>query len=127
MSCTTEYEEYVETLIVNKSGYNVRYIAYEERGAIVLELANTKDTSLVRNIEYDHSFPFSADSIQITFNNERESKYYLEEVENDGKSPYSYDEYIREEVDRKEEYISRYTRYTYTITEEDYNNAISIE
>ena len=124
VSCTKETGTINETVIVNNSGYNVSFTAYN-RQDIAFTLAHGEKASETR--EHDSGgaeiFPTESDSIIIVFKDSRIAKYYNATVPN-GRSPFYIGAYNKESLGEKNDF-NRYT-YTYTITEEDFNNATLI-
>nr|WP_321407028.1 hypothetical protein [uncultured Carboxylicivirga sp.] len=126
ISCTIETGTINETVIINNSGNNVSFTAYFSHQDIVITLENGEEASETRSHDSGGAeiFPTLSDSIFIVFNDTRIAKYYNEIVPG-GRSPFNIDAYNLESLGEKN-HFNKYS-YTYTISEEDYNNAIPIE
>lgn len=125
ISCIKETGIINETVIENKSGYNVSLTAYGNRQEIVIALEKGEKASETRENDTGGAaiFPMDSDSVIIVFNNTHIVKYYNALPPFD-RSPYSINNYSKESLGKKNGF-DRYI-YTYTITEEDFNNAILI-
>lgn len=121
VSCTKETGIINETVIVNNSGYNVLFTAYNRQDiAITLKHGEKASETRVGDTGEAEIFPMESDSIIIVFNDTHIVKYYNADVPR-GRSPFNIDAYSKEPLGEKNDFI-RYT-YTYTITEEDFGNA----
>ncbi len=125
VSCTKETGNINKTVIVNNSGYNVSFTAYSRKN-IVITLENGEKASETR--EHDSGaaeiFPTESDSIFIEFNDTHIAKYFNATAPS-GRSPFNIDAYSKESLGVVNGFNENI--YTYTITEEDYNNATLIE
>ncbi len=128
VACIRETGVITETVIVNISGDSISFTAYTYYGDdITLKLANGEKAIEKRSGDTGDSeiFPITiADSVIIIFNKTRIAKYYANDITKD-RSPFDLDSYLEETLGQKD-YFDRY-KFTYTITEEDYNNAIPIK
>ncbi len=129
-SCTVEYESATKTTVLNNSGVTVKLMMY---GSRVYE--SDMEITILNGDEYVHTSDLHigggeppilirCDSIEFIFNNKKKSVMYkqLEGLVEDKhllRSPF-YESYVIEYKDKSEEY-------TYTITEEDFENAVPIE
>ncbi|MFV0366428.1 MAG: hypothetical protein ACK5JS_08085 [Mangrovibacterium sp.] len=129
-SCITkETDVTVNTVIINNSGYEVTYIAFGEisnERKVVLNIENGEQAIRIKSdIGEVNPFPLDADSVYIIFAERKQLKYKFsweaDPIPDDDRNPYSENAYEKESVGKHRR------KYTYTITEEDYNNALPIE
>ncbi len=113
-----------KTVIINKSNTNVEYIVYGNSDvhsidSISLSI-NESYTEQYSDVGGTLAFPMYSDSVRIIFNDKKYSLY---------KQKYSDIEIKRNPFSDKAYSIKMddyYYEFTYTITEEDYNNAIPL-
>ncbi len=129
-SCITrETEGIAETIIINNSGHKVYYIAYGVHasnesgndGKVKIEIPDKEKHKETRgDMGGVDPFPFQSDSVQIKFGVKKVVTYYYELNPVNKRSPFSEQAYNIKDLG------DYHYEYTYTITEEDYNNATPI-
>lgn len=127
-ACTKETEVTIDTVIVNMSGYKVTYTAYGVHASdvlyenpVVISIDNGEQATERRSgMGGANVFPNSSDSVHIVFDNMKIVKYNQEIDPEDTRSPYSGEGYTFKKIGEN------HSQYTYTITEENYNNASAI-
>ncbi len=128
-SCTTETGCINETVILNNSSCSISFAAYAFHDTTIM-LDDGEQVKEVREGDTGSAevFPIESDSIIIVFNDTHVAKYFnthISGVPNDTTGPLSLNSYEMEYLGEEGNYIRN--RFIYTITEEDYNNAIPIE
>lgn len=128
-SCIKETEVTIDTIIVNMSGHKVTYAAFGVHASdamyenpVIISIEDGEQATERRTgMGGANVFPESSDSVHIVFDSIKALKYNQEIDPADTRSPYSGEGYTFKKIGEN------HSQYTYTITKEDYNNAIPIE